>query len=255
MSDIQIETIDALVINRSEELVVVDRGTVRLLVFNRPDKRNAMSIAMRRGYAAELARADADPNVHSVIITGAHGYFTAGVDIKERPPTPNIVMVRPNPAEASRAMSKPVLAMVDGPCITGGLELALACTFIIASDRASFAETHLKIGLLPGWGGASLLATAIGARRAAQMQLSGERITASTAAQWGLVNEVVPKANLLSRCLELADMFAGLNVANRALFINLNRRIDGVGRDMAMAMEHVEIDRARGIAANAEIKA
>ncbi len=245
------DTIQALVAGCSEELVVVDRGPTRLLVFNRPDKRNAMSSAMRRGYAAELARADADPNVHCVIVTGAHGFFTAGVDIKERPPTPNMPMVRPHPVEASRAFSKPLIAMVDGPCITGGLELALACTFIIGSDGSSYADTHLKIGILPGWGGASLLANAIGARRAAQMQLSGERIAAETALQWGLVNEIVATPDLLTRCLEFSQIFAGLDAAKRNAFVALNRSIDGLGLKEALALELVEIDRLRGIAANA----
>lgn len=252
MADDQAETIDDLVAGRSEDLVTAERGPVRLIVFNRPDKRNAMSIAMRRAYAAELARAEADPAIHCVIITGAHGYFTAGVDIKERPPTPSMQMVRPHPVEASRAMSKPLIAMIDGPCITGGLELALSCTFIIGSDRSSFADTHLKIGILPGWGGISLLAAAIGAQRAAQMQLSGERIAAETALQWGLINEVVPAGGILSRCLELANAMAMHDPAKRQLYIALNRRIAGVALNTALAIELVEIDRMRGISASTQ---
>lgn len=250
MADDQAETIDGLVADRSDELVTVDRGPVRLLIFNRPDKRNAMSSAMRRTYAAELARAEHDPQVHCVIVTGAHGYFSAGVDIKERPPTPGMAMVRPHPVEATRMMTKPVIAMIDGPCITGALELALSCTFMIGSDRSSYADTHLKIGILPGWGGASLLASAIGARRAAQMQLSGDRISAETAFQWGLVGELVPSADILSRCLALAQGMAALDPAKRAVFVAFNRRIAGMGLDESLAQELVEIDRLRGMSAN-----
>ena len=251
MSDQTAETIDALVAGRTEELVAIDRGPARLLVFNRPDKRNAMSSAMRRAYAKELARADADPAIHCVIVTGAHGYFSAGVDIKERPPSPNQALVRPHPVEASRAATKPVIAMIDGPCITGGLELALSCTFVIGSDRSSYADTHLKIGIVPGWGGTTLLATAIGARRAAQMQLLGERISAETAYQWGIINEVVPASDILPRCLQMAETLAALDPAKRHLFVSLNRRVSGMGQDEGLTIELVEVDRMRGFAASA----
>jgi enoyl-CoA hydratase len=250
MSDPLGETIDSLVAGASDDLVSVDRGRVRLLVFNRADKRNAMSAAMRRTYAAELARAEHDPQVQCVIVTGAHGYFSAGVDIKERPPTPGMAMVRPHPVEATRMMTKPVIAMIDGPCITGALELALSCTFMIGSDRSSYADTHLKIGILPGWGGASLLANAIGVRRAAQMQLAGERISAETAFQWGLISELVPGADILSRCMALAEGIAAIDPAKRAVFVAFNRRIAGMGLEEALAQELVEIDRARAIAVN-----
>jgi enoyl-CoA hydratase len=253
MPEQAVTSIDALVAGRSEELVVIDREAVRLLAFNRSEKRNAMSSDMRRSYAAELARADADPDIHCVIVTGAHGYFSAGVDIKERPLVPNMPMVRPHPVEASRSMTKPLIAMIDGPCITGGLELALSCTFIIASDRSSFADTHLKIGILPGWGGVSLLANAIGARRAAQMQLSGERISAQTAFEWGLINEVVPSTDILLRCLELANTFNALDPVKRQILVSLNRQICGVPLAAALAIELVEIDRMRGLAANATL--
>lgn len=253
MPEQAVTSIDALVAGRSEELVVIDREAVRLIVFNRSEKRNAMSSDMRRSYAAELARADADRDIHCVIVTGAHGYFSAGVDIKERPLEPSMPMVRPHPVEASRSMTKPLIAMIDGPCITGGLELALSCTFIIASDLSSFADTHLKIGILPGWGGVSLLANAIGARRAAQMQLSGERISAHTAFEWGLINEVVPSSDILLRCLELANIFNVLDPVKRQIFVSLNRQISGAPLAAALAVELVEIDRMRGLAANSTL--
>ena len=161
-------------------------------------------------------------------------------------------MVRPHPVEASRAASKPVIAMIDGPCITGGLELALSCAFVIGSDRSSYADTHLKIGILPGWGGVSLLATAIGARRAAQMQLTGERISAETACRWGLISEIVPASDILPRCLQIAEAIAALDPAKRALYVALNRRISGEALDAALAIELVEIDRMRSFAASAQ---
>lgn len=250
MTDNPAGTINDLVAGCTDELVVVDRGPVRLLLFNRPDKRNAMNAAMRRAYAQHMTEAEADPSVHAVIVGGAHGHFSAGVDIKERPPTPGLAMVRPHPVEATRAMTKPVIAMIDGPCITGGLELALSCTFVIGSDRSSYADTHLKIGILPGWGGISLLAIAVGARRAAQMQLTGERISAETALQWGLIAELVPSSELLPRCLALAEAMAALDPEKRRHFIVINREIAGMGLDAALARELVAVDRLRGIAAS-----
>lgn len=250
MTGASTEAIDDLVAGRSEDLVVVDRGPARLLVFNRPERRNAMSSDMRRSFAAELVRAEADPTVHCLIVTGAHGFFTAGVDIKEfelGTPSP---MVRPHPVEAARSISKPMIAMIHGPCITGGLELALACTFLIGSEQSSFADTHLKIGIFPGWGGVSLLASAVGARRAAQLQLSGERISARTALEWGLINEVVPEASLLPRCLQLAELVAGLDPLRRQSFITLNRRIADMALGDALFHEQGEVEHIRSLPTN-----
>lgn len=241
------ETIDDLVAGRSEDLVVVDRGPVRLLVFNRPDRRNAMSSDMRRTFAAELARAEADPAVHCLIVSGAHGFFSAGVDIKEITLGVPHPMVRPHPVEAARSVTKPLIAMIHGPCITGGLELAMACTFLIGSVKATFADTHLKIGIFPGWGGVSLLANAVGARRAAQLQLSGEWISAQTAKEWGLLNEVVSAADLLPRCLALAEQIAGLDPLRRQAFVALNRRVADMALDRALATEQDEIEHVRAL--------
>jgi enoyl-CoA hydratase len=247
MTDETTETIDHWVAGHTEELVVVNRGAVRLIVFNRPDKRNAMTADMRRAYANHMAQADADPAVRCVIVTGAHGCFTAGVDIKDRPLGAPMALVRPHPVEAGRAMRKPVIALIDGLCITGGLELALACSFLIGSDRSSYADTHLKIGIFPGWGGVSLLTTAIGARRAAQMQLSGERISAEVALRWGLINEVVPAADLLSHGLKVAQAIALADPAHAQRYVAMSRQIDGMDREHALALELVQLDRLRAM--------
>lgn len=252
MTDLTPASIDQLVAGRSEDIVVADIGPTRLLVFNRAERRNAMSSEMRRTFGAEITRANGDPAVHCLILTGAHGFFSAGVDIKERDLGANTPLVRPHPVEAARSSTKPLIAMIDGPCITGGLELALACTFIVASDRSSFADTHLKIGIYPGWGGISLLASAIGARRAAQMQLSGERIAATTACDWGLANEVHPAESLLSRCLALGELFEGLDPARRERFVAFNRRINDMALDQALVLEEHEVVQVRALPRKSE---
>ena len=226
-------------------LVLATRGPVRFLVFNRPDARNAMSRTMRQEYARQMQAADADPAIDVVVVTGAHGYFSSGVDLKENPAGTIIPMVRPHPVEVTRAMAKPVLAMVDGPCVTGGLEVALSCGFIIASDRSRFVDTHIKIGKFPGWGLISLLSSVIGARRAQQMQITGEFVSAQKAYEWGIVNELTTPETLLSRCLEITAAISACNAGAVGRYIALSRRIDGTPVETALAAELVEVERFR----------
>ncbi|MDX2276936.1 MAG: enoyl-CoA hydratase-related protein [Hyphomonadaceae bacterium] len=195
---------------KSQSILVVARQATQLLIFNRQQSRNALTREMRRSFAALLAQADADEDVRSVIVTGAHGAFSSGVDIKESRAQPG-EMVRPHPGEALRAFSKPVIAAVDGACITGSLEIALSCDFIIATTRAIFADTHAKIGIFPAWGLTAMLPRAIGVRKARQMMLTGAPISAQLALQWGLVNELVEPAALLPHCLKLTSNLAAMN--------------------------------------------
>lgn len=192
-----------LVGSSEEPFVIADRGCVRFLILNRPQARNALTRQMRKDFPALLAAADADPAIAAIVLTGVDPAFCAGVDLKERglgaPPPP----VRPDPAVTLRRMRKPVIAAVNGACATGALEMALSCSFIIASDKARFADTHAKIGIFPMWGQSALLPRAIGIRRARQMMLTGAFIDADTACQWGIANEVVAHDGLLGRCLEI----------------------------------------------------
>jgi enoyl-CoA hydratase len=191
----------------TDEIAIATIDAIRLIVFNRPAARNALSRDMRRRFSALLAEAGEDPGVGSIIVTGAHGSFTAGSDIRESRAEPG-PMVRPHPGEALRACSKPVIAAIDGPCVTGGLEIALSCSFAIASDRASFADTHAKIGILPAWGLSALLPRVIGTARACQMMATGAFVDAQTALAWGLVNELTTRDALLPRALELGRAIA-----------------------------------------------
>lgn len=196
-----------LVAGSADEVVVATIDAVRLIVFNRPTARNALSRDMRRRFSAALVEAGEEPAIGSIIVTGAHGSFTAGSDIRESRARPG-PMVRPHPGEALRACPKPVIAAIDGSCVTGGLEIALSCSFAIASDRASFADTHAKIGILPAWGLSALLPRAIGSARACQMMATGAFVDARTALAWGLVNELTTQDGLLPRALDLARAIA-----------------------------------------------
>lgn len=205
--------IGELVGESSEPLLSVTLGSTRLIILNRPAVRNALTRQMRRDFPALIEAADRDESIAAMILTGMHPAFSAGVDLKElaagsQPP------IKPNPGEVLRAARKPVIAAVNGACVTGALEMALSCSFIVASSEARFADTHARVGIVPRWGQTALLPDAIGARRARQMMLTGALIDAGVAHEWGLVNEVVPPALLLDRCLELAQQIARLDAAS-----------------------------------------
>jgi enoyl-CoA hydratase len=134
------------------KLVVTTEGTTRILTLHRPEVRNAIDSELRAHFLEELARADASSAVRVIVVTGTDPAFCAGVDIKATAPAPT---AGPNPGDAVRAARKAVIAAVNGACVTGGLEIALSCDFIVASERASFADTHAQRGRAPGprmWG-------------------------------------------------------------------------------------------------------
>ena len=181
------------------------------VAMNRPEALNALSGAMRRALVAALAGLDADDNVRVVILTGTGRAFTAGLDIKELAASGVDVSANvdaENVVSAIERFSKPLIAAVNGLAITGGLEIILACDIILASDEASFADTHVKVGLTPGWGLSQRLSRLIGVHRAKELSLSARRVSAQEALDWGLVNHVVPAAELMPRAIALAASIA-----------------------------------------------
>jgi enoyl-CoA hydratase/carnithine racemase len=208
-----------------ESFVVGDYGRTRVLVINRPRARNALTRQMRREFPAYIRAADQDESVAVLILTGMGSAFSAGVDLKERAQAPQPPVV-PNPAEVLCGSRKPVIAAVNGACTTGALEIALSCSFIIASDEARFADTHARLGLVPRWGQSARLPGAIGVRRARQLMLTGEFIDAATALNWGLVNEVVPSAKLLDRCLQIGEAIAAADSGSRGEQLTISRAVE-----------------------------
>jgi enoyl-CoA hydratase len=194
----------------SAHLVTQTVGRARVIVINRPDARNALTRQMRRDFPALIQAAESDSQIDAVILTGMDPAFSAGVDLKERAAGAE-PLVKPNPAEVLRAARKPIIAAVNGACVTGALEMALSCSFIIASTEARFADTHAKVGLMPKWGQTTLLPDAIGVRRARHMMLTGEFIDARTALDWGLVNEIAPHDTLLDRCVGLVSRITAVH--------------------------------------------
>jgi enoyl-CoA hydratase len=193
-------------------LVTVDKRAngVAVVTLNRPEAMNALSRAMRAEIAATFHALNADPDVRAIVLTGAGKAFTAGLDLKELGAdasamgAANATDAERNPVVAIEKCAKPVIGAINGAAITGGFEVALACDILIASTNAKFADTHARVGIMPGWGLSQKLSRMLGISRAKELSLSGNFLDAETAAAWGLVNRVVAPELLVETALKLA---------------------------------------------------
>lgn len=185
------------------DLVRVDRdGDVAVVVLDRPDARNAMNVALA---GATVAAIEACQDAGAIVLTGADPAFCAGLDLRDLG-VESLRELPPFIAAASRS-EVPLVAAVNGPAVTGGLELALACDFIVASERARFADTHLRVGVYPGPVLVEL-PRRVGMAWAREMSLTGNFVDAETALRIGLANHVVPHDELVTFALELARAIA-----------------------------------------------
>jgi enoyl-CoA hydratase len=196
-----------------ETLLLERRGRVAIITINRPEKRNALNIKMREEGAALIEELRHDDSVNVVVITGAGDKaFIAGADIAEfagrSAQMQRDVMVQRSLFNAIDTFPKPVIAMVNGYCLGGGCEVALACDIRIASETASFGQPEINLGIIPGGGGSQRLTRLVGEGRAMEMILSGQIIDAKTAFEIGLVNHVVPADQLEAKTIELANTIA-----------------------------------------------
>ena len=186
---------------------------VAVITLSRPQARNAIDSALAAGLIDAFTRAESDAGVRALVVTGADPAFCAGVDLKE------FTRRRRPPARASEAitmageLTKPALGAINGPVMTGGLELALGLDVLIASERARFADTHAAVGILPGGGMTARLPRAVGVRMAMEMSYTGRVIDAAEALQVGLVNRVVAHNELLPATLEMAATIASRDAA------------------------------------------
>ena len=205
--------------NSMKHLRCESHGDVRLVTFDRPEKKNALSNEMRSQLCGLLADLDADAAVKAVVLTGTDPAFTAGVDFTDIDPAfkASDAQFSVNPGRALRAMMTPVLCAVNGACVSGGLEIALSATFIVASTQARFADTHARLGVVPTWGLTALLPRAIGVRRARELSITGNFIDAATALQIGLVNHVVAHEELIPFSLQLAEQIASTSAVGEIL--------------------------------------
>jgi len=228
------------------DLVLIDIAEgVATVTLNRPEAMNALSRELRRALYEAMRRIDADSAVRAVVLTGAGTRaFTAGLDLKELGSTAgglgaaNATAAEDNPVKAIESCRKPVIGAINGVAITGGFELALACDILIASENARFADTHARVGVMPGWGLSQKLSRLIGIARAKEVSLSGNFVDAATAERWGLVNRVVAADALLPAARRLA---ADIASADADFIAGYKKLIDeGFALPMgeALALEH-----------------
>jgi enoyl-CoA hydratase len=243
------------------ELVLVDTvDRVRTITLNRPEARNALNVALQREAGAALAAADGDPGVDVVILTGSDPAFCAGLDLRELgKDASNLVGgaddAAVSPFAALWKMSKPVIGAINGPCVTGGFELALACDFLIASERAAFADTHARVGVMPAGGMSVFLPQVVGVRKAKEMSLSGNFMGAHEAFARGLVNHVVAHDELLPAAQKLAADIVGNDqaaVRNLKNLYDANEKVtvgEGIEQEQqyfrAWRIDPAEIERRR----------
>jgi enoyl-CoA hydratase len=196
------------------ELILAEtRGKVAILTINRPDKRNALNMGVRRALIQALDNAAADNEVRAIIITGAGDKaFVAGADIGEfegRTPVDQYrVMKGASIYDSLEKIPKPVIAAINGFCLGGGMELAIACDIRIASSGARFGQPEVNLGIIPGGGGTQRLPRIVGLGAALHFILTGDLVDAATALRLGLVSEVVEQAELMARAMQIAESIA-----------------------------------------------
>jgi enoyl-CoA hydratase len=197
----------------SETLLVQRHGRVAILTLNRPEVLNALSAELRRALHRAVVELDADDGIGAIVLTGAGDRaFTAGFDLKEADSRGTQQDVNEeNPVLAIEQCRKPIIVATRGFCITGGMEIMLACDVVYADRTTRFADTHVRVGLLPGWGLSQRLARQIGIQRAKEISLSGNFVDAARALGIGLVNRVFEPEDLMPAALALAHDIADGN--------------------------------------------
>jgi enoyl-CoA hydratase len=217
----------------NDVLLIATDDRVRTLTLNRPQSRNALSAELRRRFFGALRDAQADADVDVVIVTGTDPVFCAGLDLKELGDTSQLPDISPQ----WPPMTKPVIGAINGAAVTGGLEIALYCDILIASEQARFADTHARVGLLPTWGLSVRLPQKVGVGMARRMSLTGDYLSAADALRAGLVTEVVAHEDLLPTARQVAASIVGNNQnAVRALLASYHR-IDGAQTDAGLWIE------------------
>lgn len=196
----------------SEPVLRIERSdAIAIVTLDRPEAMNALSSALRDAIGSAFRELEDDREIRVAIVTGAGRAFCAGYDLKELSAGATgdtADTAASDMADAMAAFSGPIIGAINGHAITGGFELALACDVLIASSEAKFADTHARVGILPGWGLSQKLPRMIGVSRAKELSFSGNFLMAEQAERWGLVNRVVAPDELLPSCRELAESMA-----------------------------------------------
>ena len=223
-----------------DHIQVTSEAGIATVTLNRPEKLNAFAGHMRRDLAEALEHAASEREVRVVVITGAGRGFCAGADVKFM----NELMERDDAEEfrrllgagrrvltAIRQMAKPVVASINGPAYGAGFNLALACDLRIASESASFSQSFVKVGLHPDWGGTYFLPRVVPTNIACEMFFLGEAFDAGRALHFGIVNRVVPEAQLAEATRQLAERLrdaphASIAAAKRAVYMSESESLE-----------------------------
>jgi enoyl-CoA hydratase/carnithine racemase len=227
---------------------------IAVITLNRPKYRNAFSPDMLENWAEALKKSQRDPEIHAVILTGEGKSFCAGGDIKNfMSPDLNpwsmktFLQEKVHPvAHAVEKLDKPLIAAINGPAYGAGMDMALMCDMRIASDRAEFCESYIKLGMAPGDGGAFLLPRLVGIAKAMEWLLTGKTIDLDEALRFGLINRVVPHDQLMSETVKIARRIAdhsplGIRATKRAVYqglsSDLSRHLDYISSQMGLLCE------------------
>jgi enoyl-CoA hydratase/carnithine racemase len=194
------------------ELVHGERqGRVGIVTIDRPERRNALNLQVKREIVERVQALVQDAEVSVIVLTGAGGFFVAGTDIAEMAemrPTDHVQLDTDRVFHVLRQSPKPVIAAVEGYALGGGCELALACDIIVAADDAKFGQPEIRVGVMPGAGGSQRLLRTVGRYKALLWCLTGEMIPAREAFAANLVSELAAKGQALARSLQIAAQIA-----------------------------------------------
>lgn len=201
----------------SEEIRVTTRDHIGTITFNRPESRNAFSLEMLEECAGILARFRDDPGIRVIVLTGAGESFCAGGDVKKMGRATTVVERKSDLWKRMQVVpkmlatvDKPVIAMINGDAVGGGMDIALMCDIRVAAETARFSQAYVRLGLVPGDGGAFYLARLVGLGRALELLLTADFIDAREAERIGLVNHCVPRAELEDKAYGIARKIAAL---------------------------------------------
>ena len=199
----------------TQDQVIVERpaSDIVVLKINRPQVRNALNLAVRTRLADEVAQAGADDTVRCIVITGSDTVFAAGADIGEMADAGPVEVMARNVQKYWRTLMdcpKPLIAAVEGFALGGGLELALCADIIVAGEGAKLGLPEVKVGILPGGGGTQKLARLVGRHRAMLLTMTGRMFGAAEALSMGVVSDIAPAGQALTRALDIAREIAAM---------------------------------------------
>lgn len=231
-------------------------GQTTVLRLDAPDRRNALDLPTMQALVEELRVADDDDATRAIVLTGADPAFCAGLDLGAisagELELELVEELDADPWKALQDLSTPTIAAVNGPAVTGGMELVLCCDLAVASERAALADTHARVGIVPSGGMTVLLPRYIGRRRALELSLTGRFVTAGEAHAMGLVNAVVPHDDLLATALDTAEAISSTDPAALTRIMANYRALDGMPLATALTEERAL---GRAAAVDAEVVA